>query len=271
MRPLALAALSLLPYPPADVVSIAGAAGFRSVGLRLVATPGGVDHQLLGNSPARRATVRALRTCGVSTLDVEVFRLLPPDQGAMPPAEPVFEAAAELGARYAVVISYDTDTGRAADRLAALCRLADGYRMACVVEFMGFIAVRTIDAALDLVERSGAANAGVLVDPLHLIRTGGSAADIHHVPRSRLMFAQFCDARHGRPEPDPAAARAEAVADRLPPGQGALPLREILGALPPDIPLSVEVPPAAGASPVDHAARLYAAAAAFAARTATGP
>ena len=258
-RELSLAALSLLHLPPPDAVRTAAEAGFDSVGLRLVGVPGSVDHHMLGNSATRRATVAALKRAGIRVLDVEIVRLLPRHED-QPPAAAVIEAAAELGARYIDVITYDPDAGRAADALATLCDQAGQAGLRCVLEFMGFTAAKTLAAAREVVERAASPDAGILVDMLHLFRTGGAAASLIDVPAGRLPFAQLCDARHAGIEPDLVKARAEAVGDREVPGAGVLPLRDVIAALPAGIPLSVEVPHAGGGSPAGHARSLHAAA-----------
>jgi sugar phosphate isomerase/epimerase len=195
MRDISLAALSLLGLSPPDVVHVASEAGFDSVGVRLAAVPGSVDHQMLGDSRTRRSTVRALRDTGLRVLDVEVCRLLPVGE-EQPRVDSVFEAAAELCARQVVVITYDPDVNRAVEAFSELCRQAADYDMGCVLEFMGFTEAKTIEAAADIVERSAMANAGVLVDPLHLFRTGASACSLAALAPERLPFAQLCDARH---------------------------------------------------------------------------
>jgi sugar phosphate isomerase/epimerase len=258
-REISLAALSLLRLPPPEVVRIAADSGFDSVGLRLAGVPGSVDHQMLGNSATRRATAAALKQSGLRVLDVEIVRLLPRHED-QPPHEAIVEAAVELGARYIDVITYDPDAGRAADALAALCDQSGQAGLGCVLEFMGFTEAKTMAMAREIVGRAASPNAGILVDMLHLFRTGGSAASLVGVPPERLPFAQLCDARHSGTEPDPVRARAEAVADREIPGDGLLPLRDVVGALPPGIPLSVEVPHVGARGPAEHARLLYGAA-----------
>ncbi|MCL7653235.1 sugar phosphate isomerase/epimerase, partial [Klebsiella pneumoniae] len=56
-RTLSLAALTLLDVPPPEQVRIAARTGFNSVGLRLPPpTPPEPDYEMLGHTPAARAT-----------------------------------------------------------------------------------------------------------------------------------------------------------------------------------------------------------------------
>jgi len=61
------------------------------------------------------------------------------------------------------------------------------------------------------------------------------------VAPERLAYAQFCDAPAERPA-DLAGLLHQARAERLPPGAGGLDLRGILAALPPNTPLSLDIP-----------------------------
>lgn len=262
MRELSLAALSLLHVPPVDAVRAAEAAGFTSMGLRLASIPGsGVDNDLLGNSAKRAELRKALADAGIGVLDAEVFRLSPAD-GFDTPREAMLEAAHDLGARHVGVVSYEPSLSRNADMLGELATAAKEYSLSCQLEFMGFSAVKTLRDACTIIDHSGAENAYVLVDILHLVRTGTALDYLAQVPPRYLAMAQLCDAGHGDTEPDPVKARAEAVSTRLTPGSGALPIAEFIEALPPGRPLSVEVPCPPGADPSQHAERLHRGAAA---------
>jgi sugar phosphate isomerase/epimerase len=239
-RAVSLAHLTLIDQPPPELVRIAAEAGYDAVGLRIVPVTDGPDHSLPPGSPRLRRTVRMLRETGLHVLDVEVARIRP-DIDVLA-YDGLLDAAAELGARHVVVIVEDPDPGRAADTFAAFCALAAGRGVTAMVEFMVFKAVRTLAEATDLLAAAGAANAGVLVDPLHLARSGGTVDDVRRLPAGLLPYLQFCDAASAGPAPDLEAAGAEARRTRLPPGDGALPLAGLLAAVPPSAALSLEVP-----------------------------
>lgn len=260
MRELSLAALSLINTNPVEAVKAASTAGFGSVGLRLAAIPGtGVDNGLLGNPARLRELRQVLDGEGMRLLDAEVFRFSPAD-GVLTLERAMLEAASELGARFVGIISYEPDLARNADLLGQLAATAREYRLSCLIEFMGFSGIRTLRAARTVVDRSGAENAHVLVDPLHVSRTGTSLGELASIPPRYLPVAQICDADRDALEPDPAKARAEAVSTRLTPSAGALPLADLIRTLPPGIPLSVEVPCRPGTGPLEHAVTLHTAA-----------
>ena len=81
---------------------------------------------------------------------------------------------------------------------------------------------------------------GVLVDALHLARSGGTPAAVAALPPERIAYMQLCDAPAKAPPLEDLAHESRNY--RLPPGEGELPLDELFDALPDDIPISVEVP-----------------------------
>ena len=137
-------------------------------------------------------------------------------------------------------VSEDPDQQRAADRFAALCEAAARFGLRVALEFMRFRQLRTIEAAAALVNAAGRSNAGVLVDALHLSRSGGSPTAVAALPPERIAYMQLCDAPANAPRLEELAQ--EARNDRLPPGEGALWLDELFDALPDNVPISVEVP-----------------------------
>ena len=98
--------LTLLGVSPPDLVTVAAAAGFDAVGLRISpATDGERPWPVSPGSPMLAETVRRCADTGITVLDVEAVRLgaRAVDYG------PVLEAAAELGARYVNAICDDPD------------------------------------------------------------------------------------------------------------------------------------------------------------------
>src|SRR5437870_5685505 len=75
-RPISLAHLTVLDATPPELVTVAADAGFRSIGIRLTATPsvGVPPYDILGDGPLLRETLRRLADTGVSVLDTEFLR-----------------------------------------------------------------------------------------------------------------------------------------------------------------------------------------------------
>lgn len=135
----------------------------------------------------------------------------------------------------------DPDKGRFVANLSALAELAAAAGIAVDLEVMPWREIGTLDAAVKAVAATGMTNVGVLVDALHLARSGASPEDLAGLPPSMIRSVQLCDA-HAEGPKDTAALIAEARGRRLLPGLGALPLGELLGVIPQDAAISVEVP-----------------------------
>jgi sugar phosphate isomerase/epimerase len=82
----------------------------------------------------------------------------------------------------------------------------------------------------------------ICIDPLHLARSGGTPADVKALDPKYFPYAQISDGVLEPGEPNPALFGKLGPGQRKMPGEGTLPLRELLAALPKDIPLSVELP-----------------------------
>jgi sugar phosphate isomerase/epimerase len=242
-RELSLAHLTVLDTTPPELVSVAAEAGFRTIGIRLCATPsvGVPPYDALHDGPLLRETLQRLADTGVSVLDTEFLRFEPDEPVGIP--EGFLEASARLGARNVLVMSAEPDEARTLDRFCDLCDRAAAYRLQVCLEFAIYTGVRTLAHAARVVAKSQRSNASVLIDALHFSRSGGLPAHVGQVDGSLFRYAQICDASADMPAPDdtPALVR-EARTGRLLPGDGALPLAELVAALPPDLPLAVEAP-----------------------------
>jgi sugar phosphate isomerase/epimerase len=239
-RPIALAALTVLELSPPDMVSCAAEAGYSHIGLRLIpATSTEVSYTTIGDTPIIRATLARLADTGVRCFDVEILRLKPETRVA--DFLPVLETAARLGARAALVAGNDPDEARLTQRFGELCDLAAPLGVAVCLEPMPWTDVRNFAQGARIVGRVARANAGLLIDPLHFDRGGSHASEISEVPAAWFRYAQVCDAPAERPTTTEGLLY-QARAERLLPGEGGLDLRGILRALPPDLPLSIEIP-----------------------------
>lgn len=252
-RPISLAALTVLELSPPAMVRCASEAGYSHIGIRLLpATATEPQYDLVGHTPLLREVEATLAGTGVRVLDAEIFRMLPGKRAA--DYEAAIATAARLGARELLVAGNDPDDVRQIDAFADFCTLAGRYGLGAVLEFMPWTEAKDLAQAARIVARSGCANAGVLVDPFHFSRSRSRIEDMALVPPAQLRYAQFCDVPADIP-PGMDAILAEARAERLFPGQGGLDLQGLLRALPPGIPLSVEVPTQTLARTVDATER----------------
>jgi sugar phosphate isomerase/epimerase len=239
-HPIGLAALTVLELSPPDMVSCAAEAGFDSIGLRVLpATTEEVQHALVGDTPLARETARRVADTGIRVLDIEIFRLKP--DTVVTDYRGALESGARFGASEALVAGNDPDESRLTERFAAFCDVAREYGIAANLEPMPWTDVRNFVQGARIVAAAGRDNAGILIDPIHFDRGGSRPEEIAAAPRARLRYMQLCDALAERPS-DTDTLLHQARAERLMPGDGGLDLRGILRAVPPDIPLSLEIP-----------------------------
>lgn len=230
-RSLSLSSRTLPELGAVEMVTAAAAAGFEASGLWVVP-----DRW----SEATTRDVRArLRDTGLRILDVEVLAIAPgvPDDDL----DRIVAVGAELGARYALVISTEPDPARTVERFARLCeRAADAGLRACL-EFMRFTSVQTLAEALAVLRAADHPAGAVLVDMLHLIRSGGGSGDLEGVDPNLLPYTQLCDAPAVAADDSINGLIDEALNGRLLPGHGALPVADILARLPADCAVSCEI------------------------------
>ncbi|WP_207101930.1 sugar phosphate isomerase/epimerase family protein [Paracoccus shandongensis] len=253
-HPLSLAFLTTFDVGPAEAVRIAAATGYQMVGLRILpAAPGSEpDYPLLHDDAALREVRAALSDTGVTVGDVEIIRLKPENDWDLFAR---FCARCEaLSARHILVAGDDPDLSRLTESFARFCDIAAPHGLTADLEFMPWTAVPDLTAALRIVEDAGRANGGVLVDALHYNRSATTLDQIAALPAHRVNYVQFCDG----PDPfDPSDAGLIRVArgERLLPGQGGIDLVGLAKAIPPGVPVSVEIPNRPLAAKVDALGR----------------
>ncbi len=222
------------------MVSCAADAGFSHVGLRLLpATAEEPVYPVVGDTPMVREIARRLASTGVHVHDIEILRLKPATRASE--YREALETGARLGARAALVAGNDDDESRLVANFAELAALADTLHLSLALEPMPWTDVRDVATGLRIIERSGARNAGLVIDAIHVDRAGTTPAELAALPAARIVYAQLCDAPAERPHDTPTLLH-QARAERLMPGDGGLDLIGMLRALPPRVAVSVEVP-----------------------------
>ncbi len=251
MPPLFLAPTTLMDASPLGLIEAARDAGYDGLGLRLHPSPKLPYHPVVGDAPLIRQMKRALSDAKLQVLDIYTFYLEPATQ--LDDFMPALALGAEFSAAYALVQGADPDWSRLVDHFAGFCERARRLGLAASLEFVPQRDLATVAQALRLIDESGQPNAVICVDPLHLARGGGTPADLRHLDPRLLPYIQFSDGVLAAGEPDLALAKRIGVGERRLPGQGTLPLAELLEVVPDDLPLSIEVPRPTGASVADAA------------------
>jgi sugar phosphate isomerase/epimerase len=220
---------AIVPHPVERLVPAVAAAGFRRIGLDWFTV---------------RAAERAGADLGLLLADhgLEPAELCAMGIGADPStdervARSMARRCEQLGIPTCVLASGVPVSGELCTRVAAIAAIfaAAGTRLG--IEFMPFSGVRTLADALVLRDEAGV---GIVLDTLHLLRTGCAAAEIETLDAADVAAVQLAD---GSPRPDLPPAQESRTA-RLLPGAGAADLAGFCAAF--DVigysgPMSIEV------------------------------
>ena len=239
MRKMSLAHFTVMDAPPGELVSIAAQAGFDAVGLRIEPPlPTDLVVPVVGQPRLIQTIRRQVADTGVPVLDIEAFWIQEhTDVGRWRPA---LEVGVELGAKHVLVVGHDPDRGRLVQSFAQLCSLCADYGLRPMLEFIPYAQIGTLATAVALIGDAGATNSGVLVDSIHLSRSGGNPGDLAEYDPGLFSYAHINDVPSTPPARD--ELRVEARGRRLYPGDGELWLTDYVAALPKDAPLAIEAP-----------------------------
>jgi sugar phosphate isomerase/epimerase len=237
--------ISTLGMNPVDAVRLAAELGLRRVGMApfpITDNPHGFAAWDFRTDPALvRATKAAAREHGVEIALGEGFLIMPGLN--MADVEPVADIMAELGAPVLNGVSVEADRARAIDEFALFAEIAAGRGLVATLEFMPMMWPQTLAEALGFVRATGAANARLLLDAMHLYRSGATTADVAALDPAMIGYVQLCDVPLtviGPAQPDDYGE--EARHERRCPGEGDLPLAEFVRALPAQVTIGLETP-----------------------------
>ncbi len=232
-RLLSLAAGVMIEFPAEEVVSAAAAAGWPACGIWF---------DLEQWSDAREREIkRRLDDTGVVALDIEPIIVGVGDD----PTDRLVDAAAALGAQFILFTSRIGEWDVVVERFGYACDRARAVdpSITVVYEFLPIFPLGTIADAHRVVTEAARPNSAILVDNLHLRSSGARPADVVAYDRNLFPYIQIADAPLRAPS-DGAALYDEAINGRSWPGDGELPIDELLAVVP-DVPISYEVRSAA--------------------------
>ena len=235
MPTLSLDCLTLTDSSPIELIEAAAAADFDLVSL-WVNSPSAFPRMQMTSS-LERDCVRLLQDTGIGVHLLEVTDLS--GEAAIRAYRPALERGARLGGKAASAYhATNPDRSHVADLLALFAEIAGEFGLEVVLEPVAMARTRTLAEAEALIRNSGA-NAGIVFDTLHLIRSGGGPAELAAIDPALIRYVQLNDGLLRLPPDD---WRDEAMSERLYLGDGEFPLAAILDILPPDIPWGIETP-----------------------------
>ncbi len=255
MDQLGIGYLSVFGLPPVEFVDVAASLECRYISMFLRGLPSPPsDHPpfSLTRDRALRSDLRAaLRHRGVTITLGDGFLVMPGRDIRECAAD--LDVIAELAIPRINVVSLDPDRDRSFDEFAVLAQLAGQRGIATAVEPVPGLTIGDIPTALAAIAHVGRPDFQLLIDVMHISRSGSTPADLAAIDPNHIGYAQLNDTTR---QPRSADYMEEAMYERLAPGDGDLPLRDIIRALPPDLVIELEVPQrslaVAGVSPIDR-------------------
>jgi sugar phosphate isomerase/epimerase len=232
---LCLDSLTLCDTEPVSLVHSASKAGFDLVSLWV--QPPSIFPLQLVTPPKADACRSALAETGMRVGPLEVFDMS--SAAAVKSYRPALELGAQLGAQAASAINVrNPDPAEVSELFAQFAELAGEYGLGVTLEPLATFATSTLAQARDIV-RASRVDAGIVLDVLHLVREGGTVADVRAMEPGLIRYIQVCD---GAASLSPEERRIEASYERLYPGEGVFPLVELLTDAPTDISWGIEAP-----------------------------
>ena len=237
MRQLGIDCLSIFGMPPVPFIEMTADLGCSSISLGLPVryNPENYPTYSLKDPLTQRETKAALNDHGVSLIVGEGFFVLPNQDVSKYAAD--LDVMAELGARIVNTLSLDRDLARSFDQFGQLAELAAARGLACSVEFVPGLVVGDIATGMDAVRHVGRPDFKLVIDTMHVGRSGCSAAELARADSSLFGYIQICDCMI-----ETSNAAWEQGYERMVPGDGELPLEDFLNALPADLPIGIEIP-----------------------------
>tara|TARA_B100000214_G_scaffold374976_1_gene359453 strand:+ start:1276 stop:2073 length:798 start_codon:yes stop_codon:yes gene_type:complete len=229
MLSLAAGVIPELMTNPTRFVEVTAAAGWRATGVWF-------DPESWSATTSREVKKR-IDDSGIEAVDMEVIRL----GKSIDEGKALIEAACEIGAKNALVVSSLSSSEETADQLSHLCSLAKEGGVNVCLEFMKFTSVKSLSDALDIIRLVDAHNIGILLDLLHVDRSGTSFNAIEACDPNLFPYAQWCD---GTAQPvgwSDSELMTDALDDRLIPAHGNLNALEFESLFNADVPFSIEV------------------------------
>ena len=237
MNRLGVEQLSVLGLRPVEFVNLVADLGCNCLSTGLSGMPGYASFSLREDKSLRREMIAAMRDRGVS-ISLGEGCIVRAGQDIRDIASDL-DILQELGAERINTVSMDPDLARSLDQFGTLAEMSAARGMESSIELCPVLTINNLASAVAAVRHVGRKNFRLLLDTMHLARSGATAAEIAALDPTMIGYVQLCDAPLKAVNPN---YMDEATFDRMVPGEGELPLPEYLSALPEGLVISLEVP-----------------------------
>ncbi|KQM22248.1 sugar phosphate isomerase/epimerase family protein [Novosphingobium sp. Leaf2] len=248
-HPFGIDLLTVMGLGPVEHVTLAADLGCSAVSMGLERLPdrynphGYAHWSLRENAQLRRDLKAVLAERKVALCLGSGLRVRPDGDAETAQTASDMDLFAELGALRVAASDHGAERDRAVAQLAGLADMAAARGMDFSIEFSPVLTIRSLAEAITAVQQIGEGKASVVIDALHFFRSGGSVRQIALLDPALIGHVQLADGPR-RAEGD---YLTEAMTERMIPGQGELPLREFVDALPRGVILDLTVPLASAA------------------------
>jgi sugar phosphate isomerase/epimerase len=240
MYRLGIEQLSVMGLGPVEFVNLAADLGCNCISSGLTSMPdrdGRVAYSLREDKALRQEMIAALRDRGIAIslgegCIIRVGREMRDYAADM-------DIMQELGVERINTVSMDPDMGRTLDQLALLAEMAGARGMLSSIELCPANTIKNLAGAVAAARHVGRKDFQLLLDTMHLGRSGARGADVAALDPALIGYVQLCDAPLKPTNPN---YLEEAMFERMMPGEGGMPLREYLDAIPDGLVISLEVP-----------------------------
>lgn len=242
MNPLGLEYLTVYGCHPLDTVRIAADIGCQHLTFftQAVDFPGMPPHppSLFDDSRLRKDVLAALDDHGLSIALIDGFGFASAEGSKIATLRAQLDIICELGVTR-VNTSSTLEWGATIDKVGTLADLVGEYGLMLTIEAIPTYTIGDLPSALAVLEQVGRPNLKLLIDTMHIARTGGARL-LTEIDPALIGYVQICDGPAGMPSGE--VYFDEALHQRAVPGEGELPLVEMMAAIPEHIIASMEVP-----------------------------
>jgi len=225
------------------MIYIAGMCGYDYVGIRpmRLGLPGEPIYTPSEKPEIFEQMKRALKYTGVKVYDIELARIH--DGVDIAKYEPAMIVGAQLGAKCIISSIWTQDKNLYIEKFGQLCDLAAKHGLSVALEFVAIAAVNNLASAKEVIEAVNRPNATYMIDTLHFACSDSTLDELGSIPPEQFKLAHICDGPKGVADiTDREELTGIIRGGRLYVGEGGIDIAGIIGKLPKDVVLGIELP-----------------------------
>ena len=242
MNPLGLEYLTVYGCHPLETVKIAAEIGCSHLSFftQAVDFPGMPPHppSLFDDPGLRKDVLAALDDHGLTIALIDGFGFASAEGAKLDLLRAQLDIICELGVDK-VNTSSTLEWGATIDKVGILADLCGEYGLMLTIEAIPTYTIGDLPSALAVIEQVNRPNLKLLIDTMHIARTGGAQL-LSRIDPALIGYVQICDGPAGMPSGE--VYFDQALHQREVPGEGELLLVEMMACIPEHIVASMEVP-----------------------------